>query len=110
MSAKQLFHRLREALVVDCLAVPAALALHERDALALDGMRQDDGRLTLDGLCLLEGVMERVYIVTVNFDRVPAERAELCVHIAETGPHTERSYSDTPSPIRAAACVAVMLP
>lgn len=49
LRTSQLFHRLREALIVNCLAVPAALAFHEGNALTLDGMRQDDGGLTLDG-------------------------------------------------------------
>ena len=57
------------------LAVPAVLALDERHALSFDCPRKDHRGLTLGAARLGVRVEDRVHVVAVDHDRVPAERA-----------------------------------
>ena len=59
--------------------MPACLIFHERDALALDGLRKDHGRLALDGRRFREGSLDAVEIMAVDRNDVAAERFELLV-------------------------------
>ncbi len=59
------------------LAVPAGDVLHEVDALALRGVRQDQGRLALDALRLLKGAHDLGHVVAVDLEHLPIERAVL---------------------------------
>ena len=58
------------------LAVPAALVLQLRVALALDRLGDDRGRTTGGRLRLAVGRVDLLDVVPVDLDRVPAERAE----------------------------------
>ena len=60
-----------------CHAVPADLILHERDALALDGLGNDDRRLALLGLRGIDGIRDGLVVMTVDGHDVPAEGTEL---------------------------------
>ncbi len=54
--------------------MPAVLVLDERDALALDRMRHDHRRTVGVAQRLLEGMVDLFQVVTVDLDRIPAER------------------------------------
>ena len=54
--------------------MPGVLALHERDALALDGVGDDDARAGALGLGKRNGGIKRRDVVAVALDDVPAER------------------------------------
>jgi hypothetical protein len=60
--------------VVQCLAVESVLVLDGGDALALDRARDDDRRLSLRLDRLRVGAVDRLDVVPVDLDRVPAER------------------------------------
>ena len=67
---------LGDRLLGDRLAVPAVLVLDLRVALPLDGSRDDRGRTAGRGLCLAVRSVDRLDVVPVDLDRVPAERLE----------------------------------
>ena len=58
-------------------AVPTGDVLHEVDALALDGVGQNHGRLALNVTCLLERGQDLLHVVPVDVNDVPVERAVL---------------------------------
>src|SRR3989449_10728577 len=62
------------------LAVPLGVVLHERDALALDGMGDDERRAVGVGLALMWRLSELIAVVTVDLDHRPAERLPLLAH------------------------------
>ena len=68
--------------LLDRLAVPALLVLHEGDALALEGAGHDPERPPRAGARLGEGRAQRLDIVAVHGDRVPAERHEAGLVVA----------------------------
>jgi hypothetical protein len=70
--AAQLLH----GLLGDGLAVPAVLVLDLRVALALDRARDDRRRLASRRLRLAVGRVDRLDVVAVDLDRMPAERPE----------------------------------
>ena len=60
-------------LVIRRLAVPAVNALHKGNALALQGVQQDHGRLALAGSCLFQRLHQRVIVMAVDLDDIPVE-------------------------------------
>src|SRR3989344_3703846 len=56
------------------LPVPAIVALDGTDAFCRDGMRKDDYRLLVDGICLKTRGRDLCDIVAVYFQDVPTER------------------------------------
>jgi hypothetical protein len=79
----QLGHRGRALLDARRLAVPVAQSLHEGDALALGGGRDDHGRAARVRARGRERVDERAYAVAVAREHVPAEGCELGADVAE---------------------------
>src|SRR2546423_7415313 len=67
-------HRLRG---LRRLAVPLRVVLHERHALALDGVRHHQRRRALRGLGLVERLVDLRHVVAVDLDHRPAERLPL---------------------------------
>src|SRR6266403_132383 len=67
-------HRLRR---LRRLAVPLRVVLHERHALALDGVRHHQRRRALRGLGLVERLVDLCHVVAVDLDHRPAERLPL---------------------------------
>ena len=59
--------------------MPAGIVLHERDAFALDGLRDDADRSVLHLARFLIGSSDLVKIMTVDIDHVPLESLELLV-------------------------------
>src|SRR5262249_11385959 len=55
------------------LAVPLGVVLHERDALALDGVGDDERRAARPGLRLIERLADLIDVVAVDLDHRPAE-------------------------------------
>src|SRR3954470_20843715 len=53
------------------------IILHERNSLALDGVRDQNSGLSLGGCSFRKRRLERGHIMTVHLDRVPAEAAPL---------------------------------
>src|SRR5450756_1379733 len=72
----QLAYGLGQLVLRRRLAMPADNVLHERDALALDGMRNDGGGLSLDCFRLVQRVHTLLHVVAVDADNVPVERAQ----------------------------------
>src|SRR5664280_384672 len=66
------------------LAMPAGDVLHIGDALALDGMRNDGGGLSLDRFRLVQGVHALLHIIAVDVDDMPVERVQLSADIVDT--------------------------
>jgi hypothetical protein len=60
--------------LLERLSVPAVLAFDKRDAFALDRFRQDHRRTAFGSLRLGERIEDRGHVVSVDDDRVPAER------------------------------------
>ena len=67
---------LLDRLLGDRLAVPAVLVLHLRVALPLHRSRDDRGRPSRRRLGLAVGGVDRLDVVAVDLDRMPAERLE----------------------------------
>ena len=60
-----------------CYAVPAHLVFHERDALALDGLRNDERGLARTRLCGVHRIRNGVKVVSIDGHDVPTKGAEL---------------------------------
>ena len=75
--------------VVERLAVLAGLVLDRLDALALLGLGDDRGRLARGGLGLGVGGLDRVDVVAVDRDRLPAEGLDPA-HVAVEVPAEHR--------------------
>src|SRR5947208_16627729 len=59
------------------LAVPLGVVLHERDALALDGVGHDERRRPPGRLRLIERLVDLVRVVAVDLENGPPERLPL---------------------------------
>ena len=79
----ELRERLLKLLLRRNLGVPGEISLHERDAFAFDGVRDDAHRLTVVCQRSLESTADIGVIVPVALDRVPAKGAELCPWIVD---------------------------
>ena len=77
----ELVQRLLGLLLRRRLAVEAEAALHERDAAALLRLADDRGR-AVEGAAALERLDDRLHVVAVDLDRVPAEGLELGADVA----------------------------
>src|SRR5437763_1444333 len=59
--------------LVRAAIVPVVVVFHKRDALALDGMRDDCNRLAATVRYIGQSANERVQIMTIHFGRAPTE-------------------------------------
>ena len=76
-ASSALHRRIRLLALLERLAVPRVLVFDGRDAVALERSRQDHRRTPGDRARLGVGIEQRVDVVAVDDDGVPAERAPL---------------------------------
>ena len=57
--------------------MPSHLIFHERNAFALDAVADDSRRFILDALAGSNGTADRLVIMSVNFDDIPAKGLKL---------------------------------